>query len=366
MASVAGHGRTLGSPGLFHNGQPWRRSCDTVEQVSPPGLDDLATFLCVLDRGGFSAAARERHCTPGAVSKQIARLERHLAVRLFERTTRRLRLTSEGEAVAVHARDVLARLGQIAEVAARSRHELAGSIRLTAPAPFGRKFVAPAIAAFRQQHPAVDFELHLTDQVVDLVQSGFDLALRIGALVDSQLVARPLAKNHRILVASPDYLARHGSPAAPAELAAHSCLIFAYPGSLQSVWSLISGSQTARVAVRGGLRSDNGEVLRAWCQAGLGVSLRETWDVVDELHSGQLVRLLPTWQAEPGSIHAVRVHRDPVPQRLEAFLDFLAATWKSPPWEAPSAPLSAPALAFTSRPPKKRRASPRPSRPVTR
>lgn len=318
---------------LFRNGTVRRMSRDGMERIAPAHLDDFTAFLRVIDRAGFSAAARELHRTPGAVSKQIARLERALGVRLFERTTRSLRLTSEGADVAGHAREALAHLDLVAEVAARSREILAGPIRMTAPTPFGRRWVAPAVADFRRLHPAVDFELHLSDRVVDLVDSGFDLAIRIGGRIDSRLVARKLATNRRIVVASPDHLARAGTPSRPADLARHACLVLAYPGSLQDTWALTNGRQTARVAVAGGLRSDSGDVLRTWCTAGLGVSLRDTWDVVEELATGTLVRVLPAWQSEPAAIAAVRVHRDRIPRRLEALIDFLAAAWKSAPWD---------------------------------
>lgn len=304
-----------------------------LETMDRPRTDDVAVFLRVADRASFSAAARELHVTPGAISKHVARLEARLGVRLFERSTRSVKLTDEGRAALSHARSALAAIDGLADLAARSRGLLEGTVRVTAPAPFGRKFVAPLIADFRALHPKVDFELQLSDAIVDLLQSDFDLAIRIGALADSTLVARRLAANERVLVASPAYLDAHGSPALPSHLAAHTCLVFAYPGSLQNVWSLRSGRRRARVTVRGELRSDNGEVLRDWCVRGLGISLRETWDVVNELRDGSLRRVLPKWEAEPTSIFAVRAPRTPLPYRLSAFLDFVAERWRRPPWE---------------------------------
>lgn len=301
--------------------------------MAVPRSDDLAVFLRAVDRGGFSAAAHELHVTPGAVSKQIARLERALGARLFERSTRRVRLTEEGRAVTTHAREALSHLDQIAEVIGRSRGVLEGAIRLTAPAPFGRKYVVGAITDFRRLHPRVDFELHLTDRVVDLMDEGFDLAIRIGPLPDSSLIARRLATNRRVLVASREYLARHGKPAKLRDLARHACLVLAYPGSLQNVWTLRRGRQRAAITVAGGLRSDSGEVLRDWCLDGHGISLRETWDLTDLRRGGALIRVLPAWEAEPTGLFAVRPPREPLPYRLSAFLDFLTARWRRPPWE---------------------------------
>jgi DNA-binding transcriptional LysR family regulator len=155
----------------------------------------------------------------------------------------------------------------------------------------------------------------------------------MGALADSTLIARKVASNERVLVASPDYLRKYKRPLQPADLSAHTCLVCAYPGSLQNVWSLRSGDRRASVAVRGELRSDNGEILRDWFLSGLGISLRETWDVASELHEGSLVRVLPKWETESTSIFAVRAPRSPLPHRIAIFLDFLAERWQRAPWE---------------------------------
>ena len=307
-------------------------TCANMEAMDIRHLDDLTVFLRVVDRGGFSVAARELHLSPGAVSKQIARLEHTLGVRLFERNTRNVRLTDEANGVALLVRDIVAQLDRVGDVAARSRGVLEGTIRLTAPAPFGRKYLAPAIAEFRSLHDGVDFELQLSDRVVDLLNSDFDVAIRIGKLADSSLIARRLVANRRVLVASPSYLRSHGTPTQPSELTAHACLVLAYPGSLQNEWMLRNGKRNVNVAVAGPLRSDNGEVLRDWCLAGLGISLRETWDIVDELANKRLVRVLPSWQADATSIFAVHAPSRLPPRRMTAFLDFIAERWRDARW----------------------------------
>ncbi|PYE23108.1 LysR family transcriptional regulator [Paraburkholderia silvatlantica] len=297
-------------------------------------LDDLAVFVHVVERQSFSAAARDLHLAPKTVSKQIARLEQALGTTLFERNTRNLRITGEGRAIAERARVALAVLEEVQELATGGSQELSGTIRLTAPTPFGRKFVAPAIHDFCRLHPRVGFDLRLSDQVQDLYSGDLDLAIRMGELADSRLVARRVADNRRILAASPAYLKAHGKPTQPEELERHNCLVFAYPDLLQSTWPLRKGRREKPVAVSGTLCSDNGDVLHAWCVAGLGISLRETWDIHKELRDGRLVRVLPDWEATPSKISIVRARREPVPRRLTAFSDFLVELWRNAPWDA--------------------------------
>lgn len=294
-------------------------------------LDDLAVFMHVVNRHSFSAAARDLHVAPKMVSKQIARLEQALGTTLFERNTRNLRITDEGRAIAERARMALAVIEEIQELAAGDPQTLSGTIRLTAPTPFGRRYVAPAIQDFCRLHPQVGFDLRLSDQIQDLYAGDLDLAIRIGELADSRLVARRVAESRRVLVAASTYLAGQGAPAQPDDLAYHNCLVFAYPGLLQNTWPLQKGRCQQSVAVGGTLCSDNGDVLRAWCLAGLGISLRETWDVHEELRDGRLIRVLPEWEAAPCKISIVRAHREPVPRRLSAFIDFLVERWRQVP-----------------------------------
>ncbi|HFZ2534603.1 TPA: LysR substrate-binding domain-containing protein [Pseudomonas aeruginosa] len=296
-------------------------------------LDDLAVFVHVVERESFSAAARDLHLAPKTVSKQIARLEQALGTTLFERNTRNLRITDEGRAIAERARVALGVLEEVQELASSGSRELRGVIRLTAPTPFGRKFVAPAIHDFCRLHPRVGFDLRLSDQVQDLYGGDLDLAIRMGELADSRLVARRVAGNRRVLAASSAYLKAHGRPETPDDLARHNCLVFAYPGLLQTTWPLRKGRREKPVTVSGTLCSDSGDVLHAWCLAGLGISLRETWDIHEELRDGRLVRVLPEWEATPSKISIVRARREPVPHRLTAFSDFLLERWRDAPWD---------------------------------
>lgn len=295
--------------------------------------DDLAVFLHVVDRHSFSAAARDLQISPKAVSKQIARLEGALGTTLFERNTRNLRITDEGRAIAERARVALSVLDEVKELARGGSQELTGNIRLTAPAPFGRKFVAAAITDFSRLHPRVGFDLRLSDQIQDLYSGDLDLAIRMGELADSRLLARRVADNRRILVASPAYIKAHGSPQSPEALKNHNCLVFAYPGLLQNTWRIQKNSLEEAIAIDGTLSSDNGDVLHEWCLAGLGISLRETWDVHEELRSGHLLRVLADWEGVASKISLVRARREPVPHRLTAFSDFLLERWRRAPWD---------------------------------
>ncbi|GLK82306.1 LysR family transcriptional regulator [Ancylobacter defluvii] len=295
-------------------------------------LDDLAVFVRVAECGSFSAAARAMDLAPTTVSKQIARLERQLGATLFERNTRQLKITEEGRAVAERARVALALLDEAAEIARAGSGELTGTIRVKAPVPFGSRYVAAATAAFRKQHPKVGFELHLTDRIVDLYAGDIDVAIRVAKLADSRLIARRLADNHRILVATPDYLAERGTPEHPQDLAGHTCLLVAYPG-LRNIWTLHDDETAVEMAVSSDLATDNGITLKTWCVAGLGISLRELWDVTDELKAGRLVQILPSWKEEASPISFVRPKREPVPKRISVFGDFLAQLWRNAPWE---------------------------------
>ncbi len=301
-------------------------------------IDDLKVFMQVVESKSFSAAARQTNSMPKTVSKQIARLEAALGITLFERNTRNVRITDEGRAIAERAKLALEIFDEIQELADNKNQELSGIIRLTAPTPFGRKYLTSAIHDFCKNYPKVSFDLRLSDEVQDLFSGDFDLAIRMGDLADSRLVARKISDNRRILVASAAYLSAHEKSAhekldKPEDLVNHNCLIFVYPGLLQNIWSLRREKESKAIPIKGNLSSDNGDVLHQWCLMGLGISLRETWDIVEELKTGQLQRVLPEWEAIPSKISIVRPKREITPARLRVFIDYLHARWKHAPWE---------------------------------
>jgi DNA-binding transcriptional LysR family regulator len=300
---------------------------ETLEHVS-----DLRVFLAVARLAGFSAAARELELSPGAVSKQIARLERVLDAQLFERNTRHVSLTAEGRKISVHAREALRHLEQAADLASSGRETLAGRIRLAAPVAFGRKVLARAVADYRRENPRLEFEVRLADELADLVELDFDLAISTGTAPDAKFVARRITSSRRILVAAPEYLERRGTPRVLGDLKQHDCLVLTRGTGTDPSWPLVHERRRARVAVQGGLSSDSSEILNVWCLAGLGIALAETWDVEDELTRGQLRRVFPTWEGEAAVVRAVRVRREPLPRRVAAFLAFLSERWASPAW----------------------------------
>jgi DNA-binding transcriptional LysR family regulator len=334
MAGIRGRKDESGPPACFRIWLESNRTFNVLEQVDEGrpmkirNIDDAEVFLRVIDAGSFSAAARELQRTPAAVSKQVARLEAALGTRLFERNTRRVRASDDGRRIAGHVRDALAQLARAEELADDSRQRLEGRVRSSAPAAFGHRHVSAALADFRDSHPGVRFELYLSDQVADLAGSDIDLAIRIGELPDSQLSARLLAPNPRVLVASPDYLRRRGTPRRPSDLRDHDCLLFAYPGTRHDTWRLQHGKRREDIAVHGPLRSDSGEALRQWCLAGMGISLRDHWNVSGDLARGDLLPVLPRWRPQASAIHAVRMHRQPVPRRISALIDYLAERWR--------------------------------------
>lgn len=299
-------------------------------------LHDFVVFVRVVDTGSFSAAARSLDLAPPTISKQIARLEKQFGVSLFVRTTRQLRITDEGRAIATRVRSALALLDEATEIARTGTADVSGIIRITAPVPFGSRYVAAAAAAFRKLHPKVGFEMHLTDRIVDLYAGDVDVAIRVAHLNDSQLIARHLANNRRVLVASPDYVRNNGAPTHPDELSDHCCLLFSYPGLSRCNW-LLQSRMTEKVidiSISSDLVSDNGSALRHWCIEGLGISLRDIWDVADDIRSGRLIHLLPEWDEQASPINFVRPRRHPVPKRISLFGEFLVRHWQRPPWES--------------------------------
>ncbi|AWV07970.1 LysR family transcriptional regulator [Marilutibacter maris] len=298
-------------------------------------VDDIQLFLRVLDQGSISAAARSLDLSVAVASQRLKRLERELGVRLLHRTTRRLHPTPEGQELAERGRALVEDLEALTSGLRQGGTEVAGMLRVTASASFGRQYLSPLLAEFMALHPRVTLSLNLTDEVVDLVSAGFDLAIRIGQLEDSRLVARRLTDNIRLLCASPEYLRRHGTPRTPAELAGHDCLLLVGRQGRQDVWRLRdAGGDEIAVRVRGRFESNFGEALRDAAVAGLGIALHSTWHVHEDLCAGRLVRVMPQFGNDDGGIHAVMPQRRLVPPRVRAFVDFLLERLgREPPWE---------------------------------
>ncbi|WP_250865747.1 LysR family transcriptional regulator [Caballeronia sp. INSB1] len=291
-------------------------------------LLDVGLFMRAAALANLSAAAREFGLSPAVASARIAGLERMLGTRLLHRTTRRVSVTQEGEIFAAHARELLDAAEAARASVGRARAHPHGRLRVTMPSSLGRQHISPLIAAFLRAYPGVTVELRMTDQIVHLVDEGIDLAIRIGALKDSTL-ARKLASNRRVLCASPAYLAAHGTPRHPADLAGHECVILAD----QRDWSFVTPTGVIDVRVSGRLVTDNGEVIRDALAAGIGIGLKSTWSVAPLLASGELVTVLDDYPlAQTVAIWAVYPSRAFVPPKTLAFIDFLAAQFGEPPY----------------------------------
>lgn len=297
-------------------------------------LDDIALFLRVLDLGSISAAARSLDLSVALASQRLQRLERQLGVRLLHRTTRRLHPTAEGVALAERGRALVDELDALTVELRRGSAEASGTLRMTASASFGRQYLSPLLPAFLARYPKVRISLDLSDLMKDLVSSGYDLAIRIGNLEDSNLVARKIATNRRVLCASPDYLVRHGTPRTPGDLARHECLVLVGSQGRQDVWRMNdrNGREIA-LRVGGRFECNFGEALRDAALGGLGIALHSTWHVCEDLRSGRLRQVLPAYRIAESGIHAVMPQRQLVPLRVRAFVDFLCEQFADPPWE---------------------------------
>jgi len=292
-------------------------------------LLDVALFVRAAALANLSAAAREFGLSPAVASARIAGLERMLGARLLHRTTRRVSVTQEGEIFATHAHSLLDAAEAARASVGRALEQPHGRLRVTMPSSLGRQHISPLIPDFLRQYPAVTVDLRMTDQIVDVVDEGIDLAVRIGALKDSTLVARKLASNRRVLCASPAYLAQHGTPRHPADLAQHECVILAN----QRDWSFVTPTGVIDVRVSGRLVTDNGEVIRDALAAGIGIGLKSTWSVAPLLASGELVTVLDDYPlAQTVAIWAVYPSRAFVPPKTLAFIEFLAGRFGEPPY----------------------------------
>ncbi|EJC64781.1 transcriptional regulator [Rhizobium leguminosarum bv. viciae WSM1455] len=285
---------------------------------------EMEVFARVVQDGGFSAAARNLDITPSAVSKLIARLETRLGTRLLVRTTRAVTLTQEGEAYHHAALRILQELDEADQEAAGGA--VRGRLRINTTIPFGTMFVAPAIPEFIARNPDLIVDLSFTDGIVDLVAEKTDVAIRMGNLPDSGLIARKLGQSRRVVCASPDYLARMGSPETPADLAYHDCLTFNFRRARPS-WPFRDRDRDIAQPVKGSIVVNNGETMKQMALAGAGVARVGLFHVADDIAAGRLIPLLEDFN--PGDlelVHAVYVGGGPLPHRVRAFIEHMVVT----------------------------------------
>ncbi len=308
-------------------------------------LKAFESFVSVATKGSLTAAAKAEGVAPAIMGRRLDALEEHLGVKLLVRTTRRISLTHEGSAFLEDCQRLLADVANAEASVSEGGVKASGHLRITAPAGFGRRHVAPLVPRFRELHPEVTISLNLSDRVVDLAGEGFDCAVRVGDMPDSSLVSVRLADNRRLCVAAPRYLQQHGTPQHPAELARFDCLTLSSDASQTRGWAFRvprnTGGRKQEGAVPGaGLPADgagevvhfkpggpldcsDGQVLHDWCLAGYGIAWRSTWEVEAEIAAGLLVPVLEEFGAPPNGIYVVFPQRKHLPLRLRLWMDYL-------------------------------------------
>lgn len=287
-------------------------------------LEDLQILLHTAQLGSLSAAARLLDVSPAVASAGLKRLEAELHTRLLVRSTRSLRLTADGERYLGHARAAIEALQAGEQALAVGQQALHGQLSLSMPSDIGRQLLRPWLDDFLALHPAVRLQLHISDRLADLYRMSVDVALRYGVPEDSSLVALPLlADNRRLLCAAPAYLEQHGWPQRPEDLAAHECLRLVLGDALHERWRFARHGEWSVVTVGGRRNSDDGEIVRRWAVAGLGIAYKSHLDVLDDVRSGRLQALLTDYQPEPTPLYLVCPHRlmlSPLLMRLREFL----------------------------------------------
>ncbi|WP_338758903.1 LysR family transcriptional regulator [Massilia sp. METH4] len=292
------------------------------------GTSDMQFFVLVARLGSLAAAARAIDLTPPAATKRLAALEARLGVRLVNRTTRSLSLTSEGETYLRHATRILADVREMEDVVSQGRATPRGLLRVNATLGFGRTVIAPLVSQFAQRYPDVEVQVEVTDRPVDLVESGFDLAIRFGELPDKRLNARRILSNRRFLCASPGYLERHGTPATLADLASHRCIIHRQNDDAYGIWRFMHRDHSEAVKVHGALSSNDGDIVLGWALDGHGILIRSEWDLAKYLDSGRLRVVLPEFRLPAADLFVYYPSRRNQPVRARAFIDFLADHFK--------------------------------------
>ena len=297
-------------------------------------LKQIETFVAVATRGSLTAAARAEDVAPAIIGRRLDALEQRLGVKLLLRTTRRITLTHEGSAFLEDCQRLLADFASAEASVSAGGVKASGHLRMTAPAGFGRRHVAPLVPRFRELHSEVSISLNLSDRVVDLAAESFDCAVRVGDMPDSSLVSVRLADNRRLCVATPAYLKRHGTPQQPSDLARFDCLALSSDASQTRGWAfrVPKGDSMELVYLKPGgpLDCSDGQVLHDWCLAGYGIAWRSTWEVEAEIAAGSLVALLEDFAAPANGIYALFPHAKHLPLRVRLWIDFLKHHYGQP------------------------------------
>jgi DNA-binding transcriptional LysR family regulator len=301
----------------------------TQKDTSVTAISDLDIFARVARTGNMSAAGREMGLSPAVVSKRVSLLEDRLGARLFQRTTRQLTLTETGEGYFKRVVDILSLVEEAEDFVSRRNTKPRGQLKVTAPTSFSRLHIAPHLPEFLTLYPEIEVDFHLTDSFTDIIREGFDVAVRIGELQDSSLVAKKLSPDNRVICASPSYLAKSGTPKSLAELDHHNCI----SAGAQEVWRIEGPDGQHQLRLKGNIRSNSAEFVRESLLAGLGIGLRPTWDIGPDLKSGALQVVLPQYRGSSNvAIYAVYPSRDFMPAKVNVFIDFLADKYGADPY----------------------------------
>ncbi|MEX0409441.1 LysR family transcriptional regulator [Aquibium sp. LZ166] len=287
-------------------------------------LDNVAVFVRVVELGNLSAAGRDMRISPAVASNRIKELEKHLGVRLFNRTTRQLMPTEQGRVFYDGARKVLEAVADAEAAVSALSGQPRGTIRVTAPLGLGRRMIASGIPEFRARYPDIEVRLRLSDHEVDIMKEGIDVAFRLGLLEDSSLRMRGVMDCERVLVAAPRYLEDHGEPQSPEELLKHDCLMLRYPGAREHFWTLQTPSGPRKLDVRGPYDSDDGDVLTGWAIAGHGIILKPRFEVEPFIRDLRLKVILQDTPPQPVQLAAVYPHRQYQDTKVRLLLDFMA------------------------------------------
>ena len=292
-------------------------------------LKQIESFVLAATKGSLTAAAQAEGVSPAVMGRRIDALEARLGVKLLLRTTRRLSLTHEGSAFLEDCQRLLGEFANAEASVSAGGVKASGHLRLTAPAGFGRRHVAPLVPPFLAQHPEVSVSLNLSDRVVDIAGEGFDCAVRVGDLSDSSLISMRLADNRRLCVGAPAYLQRAGRPQHPSELQRHHCLVLSSDASQTRGWAFSVDGQVQHLRPSGRLDCSDGQVLHDWCVQGLGLAWRSTWEVAADLRAGRLESVLDEFAAPPNGIFALVPQRKHLPLRVRLWIDFLKTNYGS-------------------------------------
>ena len=293
-------------------------------------LKQIESFVTVAAKGSLTATAQTEGVAPAVIGRRIDGLEERLGVKLLVRTTRRITLTHEGSAFLENCQRLLIDLANAEASVSAGGVKASGHLRITAPAGFGRRHVAPLVPGFVARHPEVSLSLNLSDRVVDIVNEGVDCAIRVGDLPDSSLVSVRLADNRRLCVAAPSYLQRAGVPATPSELMRHACLTLSSDASQTRGWAFMVDGELTHLRPSGRLDCSDGQVLHEWCLGGLGIAWRSTWEVEGDLAAARLQVLLDGFAAPPNGIYAVFAQRKHLPLRVRLWIDHVKQTFGNP------------------------------------